>query len=514
MFANHHPQPDEPTIRPAAVAGMFYPADPGALREQVERLLASRSASLDDGPPPRAVIAPHAGYVYSGGVAASAYSLLRPALAAGRFRRAVVIGPAHRVPVRGVADAGADVFETPLGTVPVPAGLLATLRERLSGTFPDLLVTSPGVHAHEHSVEVHLPFLQVLAPELPVLPLVAGDATEAEMTAFVAAIMADYDTLLIISSDLSHFLPVDDAVAVDSDTLDRIIALEAPLPPRSACGAIPINGLLGFARRAGWSATVVDRATSADAPNGDPHRVVGYPAVRFDPIGPRLPAYARAVLEHRLAGGPDPSDPSAGFGDLIGHPWLLDDGASFVTLTVDGRLRGCIGSLSATRPLGADIAAHAVDAALRDPRFPAVTADELPGIRIEVSVLSAPEPVDVSSEADAIAALRPHVDGAILSGTPLDSADDPSRSGMGRFRMRLDPPRRSPSRGTFLPQVWEQLPDPTEFVRHLKAKAALVDGHRSGEWGDDWRLSRYTVQSWEEGGSREKTGSHEEGEPR
>ena len=513
MFSHRQPHPADAMVRPAAVAGMFYPADPTALRTQVEQLLATHSSALDDGPPPRAVIAPHAGYVYSGKVAASAYSLLRWALADGRFRRAAVIGPAHRVPVRGVADAGVSAFETPLGAVTVPDGLLPTLRARMADTFPDLLVTSPGVHAHEHSAEVHLPFLQVLAPQLPVLPLVAGDATVAEMTELVAAILADDDTLLIVSSDLSHFLPVDDAVAVDSDTLDRIVALKAPLPPRSACGAIPINGLLGFARRAGWSAEVVDRATSADAPDGDPHRVVGYPAVRFDPLGPRLPAYARAVLEHRLTGGPDPSDPAAGFADLIGHPWLSDDGASFVTLTVDGRLRGCIGSLSATRPLGADIAAHAVDAALRDPRFPDVTAEELPDIRIEVSVLSAPEPVAASSEAEAIAALRPHVDGAILAGTPLDSAD-PARSGMGAFRMRLDPPRRSPSSGTFLPQVWDQLPDPTEFIRHLKAKAGLVAGPRDTGWGADWRLSRYTVDSWEEPASPAQGVAFGEGEPR
>ncbi|MFC3850965.1 AmmeMemoRadiSam system protein B [Corynebacterium hansenii] len=510
MFSKPNPNPKQksrPKTRPAAVAGVFYPADPGELRGQVERLLADHRHPRDDGPPPRALILPHAGYVYSGGVAAAGYSLLEGA----SFARAVVIGPAHRVPVRGVADAGVPAFDTPLGTVEVPEGLLDALRGRLAGTFPDLLVTSPGVHAREHSVEVHLPFLQVLFPGLPVLPLVAGDATVAEMTELVAAVMADDDTLLIVSSDLSHFLPVDDAIAVDSATLDRIVALEPPLPTRSACGAIPVNGLLGFARRAGWSATVVARATSADAPHGGSHSVVGYPAVRFDPVGPRLPGYARAVLEHRLAGGPDPAAAfAAGPGHaaspdparFLDHPWLAAPGASFVTLTVDGRLRGCIGSLEATRPLGADIAAHAIDAALHDPRFPAVTADELPGIRIEVSVLSAPEPVAAASETEAIAALRPHVDGAILSGTP--GPDVP--------RNRLRPGTTRPTttrRGTFLPQVWEQLPDPTEFIRHLKAKAGLADGPRSPAWGDDWRLSRYTVQSWEE-----DVLPHEEGEPR
>lgn len=470
-----------PTARPAAVAGMFYPAAAGELRAQVEQLLADAPLAA---PPaaaraPRALILPHAGYVYSGRVAAAGYRLID----AGAFSRAVVIGPAHRVPVRGVADAGADAFDTPLGPVDVPAGLLDVLRERLAGTFPDLLVTAPGVHAHEHSVEVHLPFLQVLAPGLPVLPLVAGDATVAEMTELVAAVLADADTLLIVSSDLSHFLPVDEAVAVDSATLDRIVALEPPLPPRSACGAVPVNGLLGFARRAGWAATVVDRATSADIPDGDPTRVVGYPAVRFDPVGPRLPAYARAVLEHRLAGGPEPAEL---FADVVAHPWLRAPGASFVTLTAEGRLRGCIGSVAARRELGADIADNALGAALRDPRFRQVTAEELGGLCLDVSVLSEPVVTGAASEAEAIAALRPHLDGAILSGTPI-GADPESRE----------------RRGTFLPQVWEQLPDPTAFIRRLKAKAGLTASPDSTEWGADWRLSRYTVKSWAEGAPRD-----------
>lgn len=460
--------PSTPRVRPAAVAGMFYPADPGCLRDLVRGLLDAAPPG-PPGAPSRALILPHAGYVYSGAVAAAGY---RQAALDG-IARAVVIGPAHRVPVRGVAAAGADFLDTPLGRVTVPVELHDVLRERLAPTFPDLLVTSPAVHAREHSVEVHLPFLQVLAPDLPVLPLVAGDATPEEMTELISAVLADDDTLLVVSSDLSHFLTEEQATEVDADTLGRIASLGGPLPPRRACGAIPINGLLGHARRAGWQATVIGHATSADAPGGDPDRVVGYPAVRFDPIGPRLPGYARAVLEHELAGGPDPAGESAG---LAGHPRMRAPGASFVTLTAGGRLRGCIGSLAATRPLADDIAAHAVDAAIRDPRFRPVTAGELPGLRIEVSVLSAPEPLDVRSEDEAVAALRPGVDGAILSGGPGPHA----------------------RRGTFLPQVWEQLPDPRAFVRHLKRKAGLAAGTDDPAWGDGWRLERYGVEAWDE----------------
>ncbi|WP_040158872.1 AmmeMemoRadiSam system protein A [Nigerium massiliense] len=146
--------------------------------------------------------------------------------------------------------------------------------------------------------------------------------------------------------------------------------------------------------------------------------------------------------------------------------WLADPGAAFVTLTEAGRLRGCIGSLEAWRPLGEDVTANAIAAAVRDPRFPALTRRELDGVRVEVSVLSAPEPLPAASEDEALSALRPGVDGVILA--------DGSR------------------RGTFLPQVWEQLPTPREFLGHLYRKAGVRG------WGDGTRLSRYTVTAWEE----------------
>ena len=183
--------------------------------------------------------------------------------------------------------------------------------------------------------------------------------------------------------------------------------------------------------------------------------MTGLPADAGDVLLP----LARAAIAARL-GGPDasPAPPPPG--------WLADPGAAFVTLTIDGRLRGCIGSLEAWRPLADDVQSNAVAAALNDPRFGPLTPAELPRVRVEVSVLSAPEPMDVRTESEALAALRPAVDGVILS-------DD------GR-------------RGTFLPQVWEQLPTPREFLTHLYGKAGVRG------WGRGTRLSRYTVTAWEE----------------
>ena len=180
-----------------------------------------------------------------------------------------------------------------------------------------------------------------------------------------------------------------------------------------------------------------------------------------DDAGPLLLALARQSITDALSPGPAPIR-------TIGPDWLAEPGATFVTLTESGRLRGCIGSLQAWRPLVDDVAANARAAAFHDPRFPPVSASEIAGLRIEVSLLSTPEPLSFASEADAVAQLRPHVDGVILSAS-------------GR-------------RGTFLPQVWDDLPAPADFWAHLRRKAGLPAGY----WGPDVRVERYTVEKWSE----------------
>ena len=257
-----------PTVRRPAVAGMFYPGSPSELRSTVEDLL--RDVPPDRGPAPKAVIAPHAGYVYSGPIAAVAFQ----ALAGRRLERVILLGPAHRVPVHGLALPGADAFATPLGEVPVDAE-----GARAVSDLPQVS-TFPQAHAPEHSLEVELPFLQVLFPGVPVLPIVVGDADGEEVAEVLDRVWGGPETAVVISSDLSHYLPYDVARRVDRETADEILALEGPLHSRQACGAYPINGLLVAARRRGMEPRLLDLRNSGDTA-GDRGRVVGYGAFAF-----------------------------------------------------------------------------------------------------------------------------------------------------------------------------------------------------------------------------------------
>jgi len=486
-------------IREAAVAGTFYPGDPGVLRDTVDRLLADAPRPPAKAPVPRAVIVPHAGYIYSGTTAAAAYARI----AAGRdtVKRVVLVGPTHRVPVLGVALPGADAFRTPLGTVPVAE---AWAEERLAD------VPAACVFAETHSVEVQIPFLQRALGDVEIVPMLAGDASGEEVADVLEALWGGPETLVVISSDLSHYLGYDEAAGVDAATIAQILALDGPLNHSQACGATPINGLLVLAQRRGLVPTLLDARNSGDT-SGDRDRVVGYCAFAFDEAPTRRATGtttrgrergARRGADDAPADGavPDDAVPDDAVPDDAGAlllptaraaieralglraeppsaqpAWALAPGASFVTLTERGELRGCIGSLEAMRPLLDDVRDNAVAAATRDPRFPPVAPSELDRVVIEVSILSAPVPLAVSGRpasdlAEARAALRPGVDGVIVE---FDAWH----------------------RATFLPQVWEQLPEPEEFLSHLWRKAGVAPG----EWRAGTTLQTYTVRAWHEG---------------
>ena len=455
----------KPATRPAAVAGMFYPASMAELTRQVDELLAE-AAGGERAPAPKALIAPHAGYVYSGPIAASAYAQIRSQR--GRIRRVVLLGPAHRVPVRGLALPGAQRFATPLGEVEIDTGSVATLRD-----LPQVVV-SPSAHADEHSLEVQLPFLQRVLGGFSLLPLAVGDATADEVAEVLDRLWGGDETLIVVSSDLSHYLPYETARRIDRDTVDHLLSLDGELDHERACGATPIGGLLLAARRRGLGAELLDLRNSGDTA-GDRRRVVGYAAVAFRPTpgtaraaaegdaaadkGRVLLAHARSAIAEALRLAPHPAPQRA---------FLQRPGASFVTLRSAGSLRGCIGSLQAWRPLRADVRANAVAAAFDDPRFAPLRATEYGEIDVEVSVLSAASPLPVASEYDLHTQLRAGVDGLILE---LGS-------------------RRS----TFLPQVWDVLPGAREFVDELKRKAGLPREY----WSDELRFSRYTVEKFTE----------------
>ena len=259
-------------IRPAAVAGSFYPGDAAALAAEVAAYLAEAAPGPGRARAPKAIIAPHAGYIYSGSIAASIYARLVPLR--GIVRRVVLAGPAHRVYVPGAAIPSAQGFASPLGTVALDLEALAALR-----SLPFVEV-SDRAHALEHSLEVHLPFLQSVLGDFALVPVVVGDASPREMAQLFNTLWGGAETLMVVSSDLSHYLPYDSACGRDRDTARAILGLEASLVPDEACGAAPINGLLQAAREHGLTPEMVDLRNSGDTAGGL-DRVVGYGAFAF-----------------------------------------------------------------------------------------------------------------------------------------------------------------------------------------------------------------------------------------
>lgn len=258
-------------MRAPAVAGYFYPAEPEVLRAQVTRFL--RDVGPGSGPVPKAVIAPHAGYVYSGSTAALAYAALAPAR--DRVARVVLLGPTHRVAVDGLALPEAEELATPLGSL---HAAVPTADERAA--LPQI-VDRADVHAQEHSLEVHLPFLQVLMPWAEVVPFAVGRARPGTVADVLERLWGGPETVIVVSSDLSHYLSYDEARRRDAQTIAAITDLRGPIYHEQACGATPVNGLLEVARRRALTARLLGACNSGDTA-GDKRRVVGYAAVAFD----------------------------------------------------------------------------------------------------------------------------------------------------------------------------------------------------------------------------------------
>ncbi len=258
-------------VRPPAVAGLFYPEDPDELRRHVRELLHTAPAG---GPVPKAVIVPHAGYIYSGPIAASAYA--RIAKGRAMIHRVVLLGPAHHVAFEGIATCSATHFATPLGTIPVDLDALRNIDD-----LPYVRVFNPA-HVSEHSLEVQLPFLQIALAAFTLVPLVVGDATPEQVDTVLERLWGGPETLIVISSDLSHYHGYLDAQRLDLATSQAIEQLrEQDIGNHQACGRNPVNGLLHAARRLGLHAHTVDLRNSGDTA-GDRDRVVGYGAYVFE----------------------------------------------------------------------------------------------------------------------------------------------------------------------------------------------------------------------------------------
>ena len=446
-------------VRPAAVAGSFYPRDSRALITELDDLLGGVEQLAPRLGFPKALIVPHAGYVYSGPVAARAYDEV--AAARGVVRRVVLLGPVHRVPVRGLALPGADAFATPLGAVPIDRDACRALQ-----ALPQVVTREPA-HALEHSLEVQLPFLQKILGDFALVPLAVGTANVEEVAQVIERLWGGRETLIVISTDMSHYHAYEEARRIDGATVDRIAALATDIDHDEACGATPLNGLLSVAKRRKLSIKLLAACNSGDTAGGK-GQVVGYSSfalyeggeVRHEDAGSTLISIASGSISNGLGLGPKP--------EVDGAAWLDQAGATFVTLLRGGALRGCVGSLEAARPIGADVADNALGAAFRDPRFPALTRDEWPACSVEVSLLSAAKPIQFADEDHLLALIRAGEDGLILE------AD-------GR-------------RATFLPQVWESIADTRQFLDELMRKAGIPASTRLGRC----KVARYRVIKWKE----------------
>jgi len=486
-------------VRQPAVAGLFYPNDPKELARDIDRYLAA--APSNKVAAVHALICPHAGYEYSGPVAAYAYRQV----AGSAFDHVIILAASHYASFEGVSVPATDAYSTPLGKVLVwskarelaghaPFSLepkCLVQRPRWAGTaskpVPPAGEETP--ETWEHSVEVQVPFLQRTLKQFEILPVTYGQADPAEVAKKLAPLVNER-TLVVASSDLSHFHPYKEARSLDQQTLKWICesdlsALSRPGAEERACGRMPILTLLHLAKLKGWKPQLLEYRNSGDTA-GNKSGVVGYGAVAF--VGgaaealPAQPAakensaqfnseerkflldLARKTLVRAVSGEPLPDVKT----DTVPTACRAVNGC-FVTLTKAGALRGCIGNITPAAQLYLSVVENTCNAALRDPRFPPVTSKEVPALRIEISVLGASEPLAFSSPDDLMAKLQPLRDGVVL------------RIG-GRS-------------ATFLPQVWEQLPDKTEFLRHLSAKA----GCPPDAWrGKDVSVSIYHAEAFQE----------------
>jgi AmmeMemoRadiSam system protein B/AmmeMemoRadiSam system protein A len=387
-------------VREPAVAGDFYPEDPEELKTMVDAFLQPVD-SLDG--EPIGLIVPHAGYVYSGWVAAYGFKQL----AGANYDTIVIIGPNHQDPTfDGISVYAQGAFETPLGQVPIDEEVAQALID-----YDKHIVFDADVHAQEHSIEVELPFLQRVLGQVKIVPIIIGQPTEENVEILSRAlteVLVGKKALLIASSDMSHYPSYDDAVRVDSATL---AALETGDPQAllaniqhnmtagvsnlvtCLCGQGPVLVVMKVAAQLGANqVTVLKYANSADSPyaSADRSQVVGYGSVmlwRYEPPDlsadekSKLLAIARESIAQYLKDGTLPQPE-------VTEPNLTRKSGAFVTLESGGELRGCIGHLLAQEPLYVTVRQAAVSAATQDPRFPALTEEELGDVTVEISVLS------------------------------------------------------------------------------------------------------------------------------
>ncbi len=463
--------------RKAVYSGAFYPKTPEGLTARIDeytKLAELTPVSLPAGAKLKALILPHAGYIYSGLTAAHSSIVLKNQ----NFKRIIIIGPDHRVGFNNCAVSNVTAYETPLGSV-----LLDPACHYLCQQYKELFRPVIRSDETEHSIEVQIPFLQRYLQDFQIVPIVMGPGDIKEYTEAIETLL-EPQTLIVVSSDLSHYLPYDLAVKTDHETIREILALnieKLSLQNRIACGIVPIQVITRLAILRNWKPLLLHYSNSGDTA-GPKDSVVGYAAIAYyessainQPKGSNqmdkekgdiLVKIARKTIADSLNVKSDGTDvPGAALSDDI----FNERRGTFVTLKINHQLRGCIGNLSADKSIIEGVKDNALNAAFRDPRFPPLSKDELKKVDIEISLLTDPKILEYQDGEDLLKKLRPNVDGVII--------------------------RKGPYSATFLPQVWEQLPDKKSFLDHLCQKAGLP--------ANEWRRSGlevmvYQVQYFEE----------------
>lgn len=438
-------------VREAVWAGQFYDGDAGRLAAQIDRFLRNVPPQPGVAGEIKALIVPHAGYVYSGQTAAYAYSLVK-----GKpYDTVIIIGPSHRFGFKGCSIYPKGGFRTPLGTAAVDEALAAELMKRSGFTFV------PEAHAEEHSVEVQVPFVQTALPGAKIVPIVMGYPEKRTVKALADALdsaCAGKKVLVIASTDMSHFLTKDKANAADAKTIELIKALKADeiegkmeAGENILCGGSPVAAVILYAGKRGPArAEILKYADSAEA-SGDVSRVIGYVSAALvsdgETVAPtfeltasekkELLALARSAIETYVRENRVIESPAT-------NPKFTTNKGAFVTLKERGRLRGCIGYIEPVAPLDVTIIQTAIYAAVRDARFEPVTAAELNGLEYEISVL-----------------------------TPLEEVTNPSLIRVGKHGLVVEMNGR---KGLLLPQVpVENGWDREEFLAQACLKAGLPE---------------------------------------
>ncbi len=492
---------EEKHVRKSVIAGSWYPGSKEELSKMLDGFFGN--TEKEDLGDIKALIAPHAGYIYSGQVAAFSFKQIE-----GKdYSKIIILAPTHHHAFNGASVPNYTYYETPLGEVKISPLAKELMKES------KLISSIPAAHSKEHSAEIELPFLQKALKNFEIVPIIIGSMSREEMDELSDLIIRHLDekTLIVASTDLSHYHPYDDAIAMDTSCVNSIIALDIGKAERcEMCGYFPVLITMRIAKKLNWSTRLLKYANSGDV-TGDRSGVVGYTAIVFhttfrkvdvtDFQSDTLKTRGLVCHQNEVVGSNDPTDrlikenPHNELNeeqkkyllklarDTIelyvkegkklepetNDPELRKNRGVFVTLEKNGQLRGCIGHIQPIQPLYLNVRDNAINAAVHDPRFRPVKIDELAKIDIEVSVLTTPELIKANSPEEYLEKIQPGIDGIII---------DYKGSG-----------------ATYLPQVWEMIPDKGEFLSHLCEKAFLP--------GDCWKekeikIYRYRVVAFKE----------------